>query len=322
MVTADTCLNGNVKVQDLERDGRVILSEVKKGSGKFLMHMPFLFVCIYNDVLKIVDVELADKAFRVNNRMYCQEWELFVLHHEAFRTNLAIRMGIKRMTLRDIYPGACGEEYYKDLYVNLKRLSICEANEQFPNKKELTDKYNNNTIDLESGDFVVLNDVSAKFADIILVRKNGTKFLFMIQCKWDNCSKEMTETETDDKLKEIYDTYELIKIIYTTQPYKGLKAKTGCLIISKDNFKQHFVPVFASRAIFSFTRAINPNFWDKKRLINILHDVGDVNINNVIKKRPYINENHFYEANNFITKRQKLDFFPFDEPGTDPYAPL
>ena len=81
--------------------------------------------------------------------MYWQEWELFVLHYEAFRTNLAIRMGIKRMTLRDIYPGACGEEYYKDLYVNLKRLSICEANEQFPNK-ELTDKYNNK-IDLESG---------------------------------------------------------------------------------------------------------------------------------------------------------------------------
>ncbi|CAB4400646.1 unnamed protein product [Rhizophagus irregularis] len=39
---------------------------------------------------------------------------------------------------------------------------------------------------------------SAKF-DIILVRKNGTDVLLMIQCKWDYSSKKMTEKNVNDE---------------------------------------------------------------------------------------------------------------------------
>jgi hypothetical protein len=238
-------------------------------------------------------------------------------------------MGRTDMTLGELYPGAYGEEVYLQLYVNLKKLSIREANEQFPAKKELTSKSDNEKIDLESGDVIVLNGASAKFSDIFLVRINGTKYLFMLQCKWDYGSREMTEKAVDDediknldglisKVKNMYKDYELITIIFTTQPYTGQK-KRGVLVISKENFDKHFGPVFSSRATFFLTRTTNPNFWEANRLKNILDGIGNASIDNVIEKRPYINEDHFYEENP-NAKRQKLDFFPLDVPGTEPYA--
>jgi hypothetical protein len=216
------------------------------------------------------------------------------------------------------------------VYVDLKKLSIVEANEQFPNQTKLTSKSDNKPIDLESGEVIVLNGASSKFSDIILVRMNGTKYLFMIQCKWDYGSREMTEKAVDDediknlnglisKVKEMYESYELITIIFTTQPYNGLLEKTGVLIISQNNFEEHFGPVFSSRALFFFTKVVNPNFWDVSRLKNTLEGIGEASIDNVIEKRPYINEDQFYEANP-RAKKQKLDFFPF-VPGTEAYAP-
>ncbi|GBB89346.1 hypothetical protein RclHR1_01600018 [Rhizophagus clarus] len=210
----------DTKINDLERDGRIILSKCDKGSDSFLMYMPFFFICLYNDALRIVDAELTDNIFRIYNHMFWQQWELFVLHHEAFRTNLAIKMGNSGMRLDELYPGACTEEAYSEIYLpiqmNLLRnyaskpsksasksasnlpsahhwLRVCEANEQFPNSKALTNKRDNKLIDLEIGEVVVLNAASARFADIILVRENGTKILFMIRCKWDYGSKNMTE---------------------------------------------------------------------------------------------------------------------------------
>jgi hypothetical protein len=75
------------------------------------------------------------------------------------------------------------DETCSEIYVKLKELSVCEANEQFPVNKSLTNKRDNKPIDLESGEVVILNSASAEFADIILVRMSGTKYLFMIQCK-------------------------------------------------------------------------------------------------------------------------------------------
>ncbi|CAG8581075.1 9629_t:CDS:1 [Dentiscutata erythropus] len=238
-------------------------------------------------------------------------------------------MGISEMTLGKLYPGAYGEDTYLQILVALKKLRACEANEQFPNNKNLTNKSNDEPIDLESGDVVVLNDASANFADIILVRMNGVKCLLMIQCKWDYGSKEMTEKIVDNEdtknlnkllseIKKMYESYELITIIFTTQPYRELQKKPGVLIISKDKFEKRFGPVFSSLATFFFIRATNPNLGDKNRLKNTL--VGDESIDNVIKKRPYINEDHFYRENP-KAKKQKLDFFPLDVPGTDIYAP-
>ncbi|PKK79065.1 hypothetical protein RhiirC2_728210 [Rhizophagus irregularis] len=81
----------------------------------------------------------------------------------------------------------------------------------------------------------------------------------------------------------MFDNYELIIIIFTTQPYDGLKEKKGVLIISKDNFDKHFGPVFSSRATFFLTRTINPNFLKTNRLKNTLDGIGDVSIANVIE---------------------------------------
>ncbi|CAG8789511.1 18575_t:CDS:2, partial [Gigaspora rosea] len=254
-VSDETCLDENnphLTIENLQCDGHIVLSPCD-----------------------IVDVEITKKVFKVNHRMHRQDWKSFVLHHETFRTNLAIEMGISEMTLEDLYPGAYGEENYKQLYVVLKKLHVCEANERFPNNKKLTNKSDNQPIDLESGNVVVLNGTS--------IRMNGVRFLFMIQCKWDNDSKEMAEKTVDDEhaknlnklISEIKNTYE----------------------------------------------AINPNFWDVNRLKNVLDGISDASIdNNVIKKRPYINEDHFYKENP-KAKKQKLDFFPLDVPGTDAYAP-
>jgi hypothetical protein len=67
------------------------------------------------------------------------------------------------------------------------------------------------------------------------------------------------------KVKEMYDDYELITVVFTTQPYTGSK-KSGIIVISKENFDEHFGPVFSSQAAFFFTRTINHNFWEKNRL--------------------------------------------------------
>ncbi|CAG8719607.1 32331_t:CDS:2, partial [Racocetra persica] len=232
--------------------------------------------------------QLMNKVFRINNHMHWQDWELFVLYHEAFCTNLTIETGISGMNLGQLYPGTYREDIYLQIYVVLKRLHCYEANEQFLNNKKLTNKYDNKSIDLESGTVVVLNNISADFTDIILVRMNGEKCLLIIQCKWDyiddddikNLSKHIAE------FKKIYEGYELITIIFTTQPYSGPQEKVGILIISKDNFDKHFGPVFLSLATFSLIKAINPNFWDVNRLKNIFDDIGDASIENVIEKRP------------------------------------
>ncbi|CAG8684567.1 17281_t:CDS:2, partial [Racocetra fulgida] len=321
--------NPHLTIENLQRDGHIILTPYDK--SLYYIRMPLFFIHIYNDILKIVDVEMMNKAFRIDHRMHWQDWELFALNYEAFRTNLAIEMGFSRMTLGELYPGAYGNDIYLQMYVDLKRLHVCEANERFPNNKKLTNKSDNEPIDLESGNVVVLNDASADFAGIILVRMNGARCLLMIQYKWDYGSKEMTKNIVDNEdaknlnkliseIKKIYEGYELITIIFTTQPYNGPQDKTGALIISRDNFDKHFGPVFSSLATFSFIRATNPNFWDAKRLKNILDGIGDESIDDVIKKRPYINKDHFYSENP-KAKKQKLDFFPLDVPETDVYAP-
>ncbi|CAG8545694.1 24076_t:CDS:2 [Racocetra persica] len=202
---------------------------------------------------------------------------------------------ISGMNLGQLYPGAYGDDIYLQIYIVLKKLHCYEANEQFPHSKKLTNKYDHKLIDLESGTVVVLNGASADFADIILVRMNGVKCLLMIQYKWNYGSKMMTEKIIDDEdiknlskliteVKKMYEGYELITIIFTTQPYSGLQEKAGILIISKDNFDKHFGSVFSSLATFSFVKAVNPNFWDVNRLKNVLDGIGDAFIENVIEK--------------------------------------
>jgi hypothetical protein len=307
-------------IRSLERDKHIILSSVER--NLFLINMPFYFICLYNDVLCVVKPTLVRKLY--DERMYWEEWELFVAYHEAFRTNLAIRMGKTTMTLRELYPNADESDVYFDMSVKLKPLRVCEANEQFPLTNPLTEKSDGKIIDWQSGDVVVINGSHAPFANVFFVRElehtADNKFLMMNQCKWDYGSKKITESKVDEEdgknLQNFYtaidDDYMLITIIFTSQPYTKEKQDPGVLVISKEDFKKHLGPVFSSRASFAITGDTNPNFWEINRLKNVFDGIGDGSIGNVIKKRPYYSDDDFYKKNPGIKKLQKMDYFPFD----------
>ena len=300
-IAPDKCLDDNnpdLTIRSLERDKHIILSSA--GCNGFLINMPFYFICLYNDVLCIIKPTLVRK-------FYDEQWEVFVAYHEAFRTNLAIRMGKTTMTLRELYPNAYESDVYFDMSVKLKPLRVCEANEQFPLTNPLTEKSDGKIINWQSGDVVVINGNSAPFADVFFVREpehtDDNKFLMMNQCKWDYGSIKMPESKVEGEdgknLKNFYtafdnDDYMLITIIFTSQPYIKEKQEPGVLVISKEDFKKHFGPVFFSRASFAITGDTNPNFWEKNRLKNVLVGIGDASIDNVIKKRPYYSDDDYY----------------------------
>uniref|UniRef100_U9UTP5 Crinkler effector protein N-terminal domain-containing protein n=1 Tax=Rhizophagus irregularis (strain DAOM 181602 / DAOM 197198 / MUCL 43194) TaxID=747089 RepID=U9UTP5_RHIID len=217
----------------------------------------------------IVNVNLA-KTFQVK---YWQRWELFVAHHISFRVNLAIKMGKDKLSLRELHPGACGTNNDLDIIMKLKKLFTYEAREQFPLSLDLTLKSDGTKIHWKDGRSVVVNGSSAEFADIFLVMEdeNGVYYLIMGQNKWDYCSVKMTESnvykEDDKNLSGIegspeLQNYQPITIIFTSQPYRERKKTSNILIVSTDNFKSYFGPIFSARATFAFTKAINPNFWE------------------------------------------------------------
>ncbi|GBC13851.2 hypothetical protein GLOIN_2v1709692 [Rhizophagus irregularis DAOM 181602=DAOM 197198] len=318
-VKKNKCLdNKGTTVRDLQTDGHFSLSPYG-GQNLFLIEMPFFFVCIYNDILKIVDV---------NNNMYWQEWELFVAHHISFYVNLAIKMGKNELSLRNLHPGAYGTKENLDIVMKLKELGIYKSREQFPLNLNLT---HGSEIPWNNGHCVVVNGTSAESSDIFYVMEDvsGVFYLIMGQNQWDYGSKKMTEKNVSDEDEKNFNSvehselqeYRDITIIFTTQPYEGSENLPEILIVSKDNFKSYFGPVFSARATFSLTRDINPNFWDINRLKNTIKGIGDVSMDTVIAKRPYISEDHFHNVNPGADKRQKLDFFPFDVQGTEIYAP-
>ncbi|EXX50315.1 hypothetical protein RirG_271970 [Rhizophagus irregularis DAOM 197198w] len=294
-IASDECLDDNnpdLTIRSLERDKHIILSPAEQSAGYnfFLINMPFYFICLYNDVLCIVKPTFVRKFY--DERMYWEEWEVFVAYHEAFRTNLAIRMGKTTMTLRELYPNADKSDVYFDMSVKLKPLCVCEANEQFPLTNPLTEKPDGKIIDWQSGGVV---------------------------CKWDYGSKKMPESkvEEDDKknLKNFFydgNDYMPITIIFTSQSYIKKKQESGVLVVSKEDFKKHFGPIFSSRASFAFTGDTNPNFWEKNRLENVLDGICDASIGNVIKKRPYYSDDDYYNKNPGAKKIRKMDHFPFD----------
>ncbi|GET01642.1 hypothetical protein GLOIN_2v1720049 [Rhizophagus clarus] len=195
----------------------------------------------------------------------------------------SIKMGITDIVLEQLYSGTYGiNDYLQLIHINLKKLSICKSNEQFLATKRLISKSDNKPIDLKSENGIVLNDVSANSREITekAVNNEDIKNLNVL----------------NSNVKNMYEGYELITVVFTTQPYDRLKEKTGVLIISKDNFDKHFGLIFSLRAIFSITKVINPNFWNICRLKNTLEDIDKASIDDIISKRPY-NEDQYYEAN-------------------------
>nr|CAG8493793.1 670_t:CDS:2 [Entrophospora candida] len=329
-VSTNECLDPNDHIhtiENLESDSHIILKHYNDTFDQFLIKMPFFFLCIYNNILRIVQGPL-EKTFYINNIMYWQEWEQFVAHHEVFRTNLFIKRGIQTLHLQELYHGAYGKNSTLDIVVKLKELSVYQANEQFPSLK-LTKKTDNQMIDWEEGNVLVINGKSAQFGDSFVVREvvDGSKLLIIEQDKWDYNSEEFTLYQVlEESIKNIENIlkskspngllqYVPIMIFYTTQPYYGDPSELPdhCLLIAKENLGTYFGPVFSSHATFSLTKDINPNFSEPKRMTSIIPGVGEHTARDIVSKRPYHNEEEFYAKHPQLKRRcTKLSFYPFD----------
>ncbi|GBB87908.1 hypothetical protein RclHR1_01440023 [Rhizophagus clarus] len=336
-----TCLDPNDQsctIENLERDSHIILNSCNDDSSKFIIKMPFFFIALYNDRLKIVSRQL-EEVFRIQNKMLWESWEIFVANYDAFRTNLLIKCGKKSARLSELYCGAYGTQSTLDIEVELKELSICSAKEQFSCNK-LTDKKSLESIDWVKGENVIVNGGSAVWGDAFVAREiaqnSNYKYILSIhQCKYYRCSTYFTASElngeyiknlegsidTTGKLCETLSKCQHITIIFTIQPFDDKILTNNCLIITKNNFKRYFGPIFASRATFSMTRDINPNFSDCSWMEN---GVGKVTAGKIVKARPYLSEDDFYnkfsQAKRSIEKYEKkntekkvkLDFYPFN----------
>ena len=338
-VNRGTCLvdkyDPKYTIESLERNAHIILNPYNGSDTEFTIAMPFLFVSIYNDILKIVDLELT-KAFQVQNTMYWQGWELFVAYYEAFRTNLLIKRGKNTVCLKELYRGVYETESVKNLEVKLKKLSVRQAVEQFPCPK-LTEKDTAKPIPWEEGEVVIVNGASTKWGDSfrVLETVQGDLLFSIHQDKYDynsatyilkdllnehikNCkSSANTTKQLFDKLAK----YRHITIVFTTQPFYETVTNDNCLIISNNNFEQYFGPIFSSRATFALTKDINPNFSEQ---VECLPGVGEVTAEDIVKNRPYKSEDDFFNKHKRVKrekekyerenpkKKIKLNFYPFN----------
>jgi hypothetical protein len=339
-----TCLDPSDQsctIENLERDSHIILNSCDDDSSKFIIKMPFFFIALYNDRLKIVSRQL-EEVFRVQNEMLWESWEIFVANYDAFRTNLLIKREKKSARLSELYCGAYGTQSTLDIEVELKELSVCSAKEQFPCNK-LTDKKSSESIDWVKGENVIVNGASASWGDAFVAREiaqnSSYKYILSIhQCKYYRCGTYFTASElngehiknlkgsidTTGKLRETLSKCQHITIVFTIQPFDDEVLTNNCLIITKNNFKGYFGPIFASRATFSMTRDINPNFSDCSWMENELPGVGKATAGEIVKARPYLSEDDFYNKFSRVKrsiekyeekntgKKVKLDFYPLD----------
>ncbi|RGB42311.1 hypothetical protein C1646_662393 [Rhizophagus diaphanus] len=343
-VSVEECLDESkpeYTIENLESYEHIILNPCNADPSKFTINMPFFFICIYNDSLNIVNKEL-EKVFQVQNDMYWQSWETFVANYDAFRTNLLIKRGKESARLSELYRGAYGTPPTLNIKVKLKELSVCYAGQQFP-CKELTDK-ESNSIDWAKGGNVIINGASAEWGDAFVVRKkvqnnkkNNKKYILIHhQCKYylsgayytakdlNNEHHILGSASATKKLWNILSKCQHITIAFMIQPCGDPISTPDCLVIMKSNFKKYFGPIFASRAMFSMTKDINPNFSDISWMINEISGIGKVTASEIIKTQPHLSEDYFYKKfsrtkrsivnyeDNKPGKKIKLNFHPFN----------
>ncbi|GBB90547.1 hypothetical protein RclHR1_17530005 [Rhizophagus clarus] len=162
-VLREICLDPNDKVctiENLKRNAHIILSSCNNTSSEFTIKMPFFFICLYNDKLKIMDFNLEETLW-VQNAMHWQDWEFFLAYYEAFYINLLIKCKNRAVRLGELYHSVNRTESAKNIEVKLKKLTLCQANEQFLCSK-LTEKGSSKSISWEEGKAVIVNGVSAK----------------------------------------------------------------------------------------------------------------------------------------------------------------
>ncbi|GJJ68147.1 hypothetical protein EMPS_00493 [Entomortierella parvispora] len=331
--------NVHSSVAHLEEDSHIILEACNPAGTQFTIKMPLFFICLYNDVLQVVDHKIEERL-RVQNDLHWQGWELFLACFDAFRNNLLIDLGQQTARLSDLYPGAFGTQSTLDLELKLKRLSVSEAKEQYPSET-LTDRITAKNIDWKSGDNVIVNGKSAPWGDAFIVRETsqGQWTISIHQGKFDYNSVEFTSKDlsaehqknlagsSSAKLKpesrKTLMSYHHIAIIFTTQPFDDEVKQDDRLVISMDNFKEYFGPVFASHANFALTQ-INPNFSERARIKEYIPGIGDANAVEVVEKRPFTSLQDFYRKfphartairkyeDNHPGKKIKLNFYPFE----------
>ncbi|CAG8508052.1 3412_t:CDS:2 [Ambispora gerdemannii] len=242
--------------------------------------MPFFFLCIYNDVLRIVPQSLA-KTSDVN-KIYWQ--------------------GIQTLSMRELYPGAHGKD------------SILNLTNKRDNKP--IDWENGNVI-VVNGTSAPFGD-SFGFRNIINSTKllnicQKFKLRQVLEESIKNC-EGILEREYPLQKAKFPDNYVPVMLFFATQPYGDdlSELPDNCLLITKKNFEKYFGPVFSSRATFFLTQHINPNFAEPKGMCKTLDGVGEVTAGEIVSKRPYSDEEDFYTKNPRVKITKILSFFPCD----------
>ncbi|KAF9361116.1 hypothetical protein BGX26_005745 [Mortierella sp. AD094] len=80
----------------------------------------------------------------------------------------------------------------------------------------------------------------------------------------------------------------------TRLPFNDKVKEDGCLVISRDNFKNYFGPVFASHANFALIK-LNPSFSEPDRMKECIPQVGDITAADIVDKRPFKSQEDFHK---------------------------
>jgi len=337
-ITKDGVL-GNISVEEMELKGHLFLHEVETN---YYFRMPFLFIFIYNQYLKIIPSELADVAFNQDNKkMTWQGWESFNAIFQVFLNNLLFFEKRKiDLTLGDFYYKADGHNDTKSLCIKLDPLEVTPVVHQFPAKNQpVLHKDTGEVIDWTTYRYLLLNGKSAEFGDTVLIRaaekqtaqkyfgRSVNTLIVSGQQKWDYNGKDFTIEQAMKEHKKALETAKsagipdscgLITVIFTTQWLPKNKIQSipkDILIIHQGNFKDYYGP-FATRAAFSIAHTFNPNFADIQ-LLKVLEGVGEETAKKIAQernKRPFKNLDDLCERVPHFKKRKvtrELTFFPF-----------
>jgi len=333
-VSRDTVL-GSVAIEKMELDGHIFLHKIKTD---YYFRMPFLFLFIYNEYLRIIPRELAELAFNHEKKVMWQDWEFFNAIFQVFMNNLLIYE--KRniyLSLGDFYYKADGQRDTKNLCFKLDSLELVPVAHRFPsNTQQLIHKDTSEVIDWTKCQHLLLNGKSAEFGDTVLFRvaENQTSqkyfgrpvntIIISGQQKWDYNGKDFTlEQALNEHNKALKTAKEeglpescgIITVIFTTQPFPKDKIQfipNDILIIHQGNFKDYYGP-FATRAAFSIAHTLNPNFADIPHL-QVLEGVGEETAKLIVverQKRPFTSADDFYNRIKRAKLNQQLSFFPF-----------
>ena len=322
----------------MELKGHLFLHEV---DTNYYFRMPFLFIFIYNQYLKIIPSELADVAFNQDNKMTWQGWESFNAIFQVFLNNfLLYKKGKIDLTLGDFYHKADGHNDTKSLCIELDHLEVTPVVHRFPAKSQpVIHKDTGDAINWATCRYLLLNGKSAEFGDTVLIRaaekqtaqkyfgRQVNMLIISGQQKWDYNGEDFTieqaKNEHEKTLKTaqnagIPDSCGLITVIFTTQRLPKDKIQSipkDILIIHQGNFKDYYGP-FATRAAFSIAHTFNPNFADIQHL-QVLEGVGEETAKAIAferQKRLFKNLDDLCNRVIHVKKNKltrKLTFFPF-----------